>query len=536
MKISMKIIPVLIILINALAFIGCSDLEDAPPVTYTVTFSSQFLNTESATVMPNPTSITVEEGQTVGTLPTAPSMSGYKFGGWWTGKDGNGVLFTATTVVNSDMIVYAYWYNYQVMFMNDGETYAGRGVRLPAKTLSSLPACPTKDGYTFAGWYTAANGSGTEFTISTEVTADITVYAYWTNKTVYMVNFNSDGGSAAGIRYIVLPDTTVGTTPTPTKTFYTFNNWYTAVNGGGTVFTGSTPVTGNITVYANWISDAGYTVEYNSYGGISLENQHVILSKGNTVATGTDEGDTPEPTKRCFKFLGWYTEPDGEGTEFTKDTVITGDNTVGGKITVYAKWDWNYPSSEYPLITSPFAIGDYGPSCVGKVFYVTDGGSHGLEAAPPNWYDGSEDASSVAWINGDPTTDEEDDIYQKTQTTLNGKTSTAIGTGLANSNAIVAQVEQAGGTDIPYAAQLCLDYSVGAGEYLFNDWFLPSRDELAQLYVNRDVKSSGGFLDEGYWSSSEYGQWDGWSQYFSDGRQTGTYKSQGRLIRPVRKF
>jgi len=238
------------------------------------------------------------------------------------------------------------------------------------------------------------------------------------------------------------------------------------------------------------------------------------LSKGNTVATGTDEGDTPEPTKRCYEFDGWYTKPDGEGTEFTKDTVIDGNNTVEGKITVYAKWNWNYPSGAYPLITSPFEIGDYGPSCVGKVFYVTDGGLHGLEAAPPNWYEGSEDASSVTWINGDPQTDEDDDIYQRTQTTLNGNTSTAIGTGLANSNAIVAQVEQAGGTDIPYAAQLCLDYSVGAGDYLFNDWFLPSRDELAQLYANRDVQRSGGFLDEGYWSSSEYGQWDGWSPLF----------------------
>jgi hypothetical protein len=77
----------------------------------------------------------------------------------------------------------------------------------------------------------------------------------------------------------------------------------------------------------------------------------------------------------------------------------------------------------------------------------------------------------LAWINGDPQVDENDDIYQKTQSTTNGNTSEAIGTGLANSNAIVAQVEEAGGTDIPYAAALCLDYSVGAGDYLLTTGF-----------------------------------------------------------------
>ena len=537
MKLSIKIIPVFIILFTAIVYSGCSSLDDAPPTNYTVAFNSQFNDPESTTVMPNPTSITVEEGQSVGTLPTAPSMSGYKFGGWWTGKGGTGTLFTAATAVNSDMIVYAFWYKYQVIFMSDGAVYASRGVTPPSKTLSTLPASPTKTGYTFAGWYTAPDGGGSQFLAGTEVTADITVYARWATGTVHIVTYNSDGGTAAGTQYVVAPATNVGTLPAdPTKVFNTFDGWYTAVGGGGTAFTGSTPVTENITVYAKWVSDSGYTVEYNSYGGASINDQYVILSKGNTVATGTEEGILPEPAKRCYKFAGWYTEPDGEGSAFTADTVLNDSNTVEGKITLYAKWDWDYPSADYPLITSPFEVGDYGPSCVGKVFYVTDGGLHGLEAAPPNWYQGSEEASSVAWINGDPQVDENDDIYQKTQSTTNGNTSEAIGTGLANSNAIVAQVEEAGGTDIPYAAALCLDYSVGAGDYLFNDWFLPSRDELAQLFTNRDVKRSGGFLDEGYWSSSEYSQWDAWSQYFSNGAQTGTYKSQGRLVRPIRKF
>ena len=61
MKLSIKIIPVFIILFTAIVYSGCSSLDDAPPTNYTVAFNSQFNDPESTTVMPNPTSITVEE-------------------------------------------------------------------------------------------------------------------------------------------------------------------------------------------------------------------------------------------------------------------------------------------------------------------------------------------------------------------------------------------------------------------------------------------------------------------------------------------
>jgi uncharacterized repeat protein (TIGR02543 family) len=295
------------------------------------------------------------------------------------------------------------------------------------------------------------------------------------------------------------------------------------VVGCCTPFTATTPVTENITVYAQWTQTPGFTVTYNSYGGTSVDPQYVI-------SPATNVGSLPaNPSKRCYAFDGWYTEPNGAGDAFDESTPVTKD------VTVYANWTWAYPSTAYPLITPPLEIGDYGPSCIGKVFYITNGGLHGLEVAPSNWYEGGE-GPSVAWIYGDPAKDENDEVYQKTQSTVNGNTLTAINTGLANSNAIVAQVTAAGGTTTPYAAKLALDYSVGEGTYKFDDWYLPSKDELAQIYANRDVKRSGGFSDEGYWSSSEYGQWDAWSQWFDDGRQTGTYKSGGRFVRPIRSF
>jgi len=47
-------------------------------------------------------------------------------------------------------------------------------------TVGTLPANPTRSGYTFGGWYTAVSGGGTAFTASTTVTASLTVYAKWT--------------------------------------------------------------------------------------------------------------------------------------------------------------------------------------------------------------------------------------------------------------------------------------------------------------------------------------------------------------------
>lgn len=71
-------------------------------------------------------------------------------------------------------------------------------VTSPSTTVDALPTAPTKTGYTFTGWYTGANGTGTEFTASTIVTADITVYAKWTASLLVMVSvpagtFQRDG-------------------------------------------------------------------------------------------------------------------------------------------------------------------------------------------------------------------------------------------------------------------------------------------------------------------------------------------------------
>ncbi|HHV98444.1 MAG TPA: hypothetical protein GXX36_02525 [Clostridiaceae bacterium] len=75
-----------------------------PQITYTVTFDKNGGDTEAS-----PAKIEVISGGTVGTLPTAPTRSGYTFKGWNTQANGNGTVFTAATVVTGAITVYAQW-------------------------------------------------------------------------------------------------------------------------------------------------------------------------------------------------------------------------------------------------------------------------------------------------------------------------------------------------------------------------------------------------------------------------------------------
>jgi uncharacterized repeat protein (TIGR02543 family) len=78
--------------------------------------------------------------------------------------------------------------------------------------------------------------------------------------TYYTVTFNADGGSPTPTSRQITSGNTLGTLPTaPAKSGYTFGGWFTATNGGGTQYTATSTVTGNITLYAKWVSAASTT-------------------------------------------------------------------------------------------------------------------------------------------------------------------------------------------------------------------------------------------------------------------------------------
>ena len=139
----------------------------------------------------------------------------------------------------------------------------------------------------------------------------------------------------------------------------------------------------------------------------------------------------------------------------------------------------------------PYALGEKGPAG-GIVFYLDATRQHGLEAAPVD------QSSGAIWgcFNND----------------IAGADGMAVGTGRQNTLDIIAGCADAG-----TAAKVAAGYSLNG----YSDWFLPSRDELNLLYLQKGV---GGFAGGDYWSSSEMDSYDrdsAWAQNLINGRQYG---------------
>ena len=126
--------------------------------------------------------------------------------------------------------------------------------------IGTLPT-PTRSGYTFIGWFTAASG-GNQVYASTTVTANATYYAHWqsngggsgggtTPVKTCTVTFNGNGGSVDTPSVTRTADSAIGAMPVPEAEGYEFLGWFTAANGGSQV-TAATVVTTNVTYYAHW--------------------------------------------------------------------------------------------------------------------------------------------------------------------------------------------------------------------------------------------------------------------------------------------
>ena len=169
-----------------------------------------------------------------------------------------------------------------------------------------------------------------------------------------------------------------------------------------------------------------------------------------------------------------------------------------------------------------FDIGDTGPAG-GLIFYIDTADEHTwtyLEVAP----------SSTEWTSKE---------WGDYRTQIGGDAAlTGIGEGQAATTAIVSHMEGKSITDT--AAQLCDALSHNG----FEDWFLPSRDELNAIWDNIVDNGSGsnsgvgGFAGEYYWSSSEASSNDAWTQNFNNGNQyhLNCNKYLDERVRAVRAF
>ncbi|MGO4373104.1 InlB B-repeat-containing protein, partial [Paenibacillus sp. MCAF20] len=267
----------------------------------------------------------VNEGDKA-TAPSAPTKEGFVFSGWYSDSDLTSAYDLETKTVTANLTLYAKWTiapknNYTVSFNSNGGTAVAE-LTVVEGAVAAAPGAPTLIGHTFEGWYSDSNLTSRFSFSTTPITANLTLYAKWTNNS-YTVSFNSNGGSAVANQTVVYDGN--ATSPTaPTRNGYTFGGWYSDASLTA-AYNFSTQVRSNFTLYAKWT--AVYTMSFNSNGGSSVDDQRV--EHGGKAAAPT------APTKDGYTFGGWYSDAAlSEAYSFTERQVIA-------NLTLYAKWTFN---------------------------------------------------------------------------------------------------------------------------------------------------------------------------------------------------
>lgn len=223
-------------------------------------------------------------------------------------------------------------------------------------TISNL--VPTRKGYTFAGWYTQSNGTGTKYDPGSNYAADqnggtVNLYAKWTPWT-YNIKYDQNVKSTSSSKTVTdMPNAQTKTqeidvtlsSMTPKRNGYIFAGWSTSANGSveykpGSRFTKDLDSNGaSITLYAVW-TPWKHTIHYNSNIPTNAPTGTTTVSNMPGDQTKTfDEKlmiSSNKPTRKGYNFAGWSTSANGNvvyqpGAEYKNDQ-------NGGTVTLYAKW------------------------------------------------------------------------------------------------------------------------------------------------------------------------------------------------------
>jgi uncharacterized repeat protein (TIGR02543 family) len=208
----------------------------------------------------------------------------------------------------------------------------------------------TKSGVAvFAGWNTAADGTGTKYVggDTFTITQDTTLYAQWISagsRLRYLANGGSGTApSSSGTYYTPFSTANiVGNTGSFTNGSLVFGGWNTAANGSGTSYPPGSdyimPSTGTVDLYAQWINPATtYTLTYDANaaaGGSGTAPASPTTYSSNAPATilgNTGPYTNSDPTKI---FYGWNTAANGTGISYPVGSTIT----MNANKTLYAQW------------------------------------------------------------------------------------------------------------------------------------------------------------------------------------------------------
>lgn len=258
-------------------------------------------------------------------------INGMNQSGWSSGSSWNS-LGVYSDILSADGTA-----NYYTVIFNKntGDTEANPGIKavVANSVLGTLPTSPSKRGMYFQEWNTSADGSGTKVTANTLITANMTIYAIWSDTAVSTVTFNPNGGNFSGSVSTVTVSTLDGTVgvnmpPNPTYNSKYFMGWNTASNGSGTYFNSMSSVTTNTTVYAQWVNNANkVAIFYNNYDAGGGSEVVRIYSNGNS---NNFNGTLPVITRVGYTFGGWFLND--------KTCGGTAVSSIGAQGSYYAKW------------------------------------------------------------------------------------------------------------------------------------------------------------------------------------------------------
>mgnify|MGYP001622854047 CR=1 FL=1 len=322
---------------------------------------------------------TVKYDSQYGTLPTSSNISrtGYTFDNWWTSGSGGSRVYTTTKMNStSGATIYAHWTPNIYKITLDKQSGSGGTNEIYLKyntawcsnssgtaTITSITK-PTRTGYTFGGYYTDKNGTGTQIINAsgsitgskTYIASADTLYAKWTANT-YSIVFDKNGGSGSMSNQSMTYDKASNlTTNTYTRQGYYFVGWSkTKLGVQSTIPTSNIykdeasvnnlATSGSITLYAVWLdtwanhattptgsgsSTSPYIIDsaedlawmINNHGSALKyfkQTKAINLSKYNWYPIGTS--DKP--------FKGVY---DGQGYEITNLNILEITNASGNKI------------------------------------------------------------------------------------------------------------------------------------------------------------------------------------------------------------
>ena len=172
---------------------------------------------------------------------------------------------------------------------------------------------PTRDGYTFDGWFTAAEGGDQVSSSTTMGSKNRTIYAHWTYiPKKYTLTFDPNGGNVGETNRKVKEGASYGDLPTPTRDGYTFDGWFTAAEDGEQVSSSTKMGNQNKTIYAHWTRNqtityqVGDIITFGNYGGDPIEWQ-VLAIDGRKLLVISDWGIDAQPYNTTFEDVTWET-------------------------------------------------------------------------------------------------------------------------------------------------------------------------------------------------------------------------------------